>query len=488
MRRAGSRGHMTKPWGRTSATKGRLVFAAVGLSAPVLAAAGASCSSSMPPPAIVAEGGSGEAGGEAGAGFAFQQLGCGSAGLQSVIAVSGNTVGVASIASTTMTQTCTISPMQMPTTSQVPVFNVCYAQGTFQGTFASQVVTSQPYVTPTGVGLAFDSAGNAGIAYTGVGAMPASERCGANDAFYVKASGGTFGAALQVSNGSQSDAVVASQSGNCSQGVCNKGDVTGWWPSLGFDPNDNAFIAYRDVHFGFAVSDLTAKCDVELAEEQGGNFSVLTIDVSRGGGEYNRVAFNPQGLPVVAQYNTGGMPGVYVDEALVGGTLSAQAADGGWTWSQPFDGQVGPQLGFAINKQGLMSVAYFDSTSNRLFYTESTDGMTWTSPASVDNDGLTGQYPSLAFDPSGNPAIAYYRCSANISVTQCDPSQDGLFLARRTNGTWNVQTVHADPSVTDGLYPALAFVNGQAAIAFQITSFDPVSGTSSATWWIAEEQ
>jgi hypothetical protein len=442
----------------------------------------------MPPPAIVAEGGAGETGGDAGGGFAFQQLGCGSAGTQSVIAVSGNTVGVASLASTTMTQTCTIMPMQMPTTSQVPVWNVCYAEGPFHGTYASQVVTSQPYVSPTGVGVAFDSAGNAGIAYTGVGAMPAMERCGANDAFYVKASGATFGMPVQVSNGSTSDAVVAGQAGNCSQGVCNKGDVTGWWPSLGFDPSDNAFIAYRDVHFGFAVSDLTAKCDVELAEQQGGAFSVLTVDVSRGGGEYNRVAFDKQGLPVVAQYSTGGMPGVYVDEALVGGALSAQAADGGWTSSQPFNGQVGPQLGFAIDKQGLMSVAYFDSTTNRLFYTESTDGTTWSAPTPVDNDGLTGQYPSLAFDASGDPAIAYYRCSGNISVTQCDPSQDGLFLARRTNGSWNVQTVHADPAVTDGLYPALAFVNGQAVIAFQITSYDPVSGTSSATWWIAEAQ
>ena len=74
-----------------------------------------------------------------------------------------------------------------------------------------------------------------------------------------------------------------------------------------------------------------------------------------------------------------------------------------------------------------------------------------------------------------------------MSVTQCDPAQDGLYLARRTGGTWSTETVHADPSVSDGLYPALAFVNGHAAIAFQITSFDPVRHEP-ATWWIAEEQ
>jgi hypothetical protein len=488
MRRAGSLGQaMTKPGGRPTRARSRFLIAALGVvAAPAIA--GASCSSGPPPAAIVADAGPGEAGGEAGAGFGFQQLGCGAAGTQSVIAVSGNTVGVASLASTTMTQTCMIMPMQMTTTSQVPLWNVCYAEGQFQGMYNSQVVTSQPYVTATGVGLAFDSQGNAGIAYTGVGAMPAMERCGGNDSFLVKASAGTFGAPVQVSQGSMSDGLVASQAGNCSQGVCNEGDVTGWWPALAFDPSDNPFMAYRDVHFGFAVSDLTAKCDVELAEGQGGNFSVLTVDVSRGGGQYNRLAFTPQGLPVVAQYNTGGRPGVYVDQALVGGSVTAQAAAGGWTSSQPFSGQIGPQLGFGINSKGLMALAYFDATANRLFYIESNDGSTWSAPAAVDNDGLTGQYPSLAFDPSGNPAIAYYRCSANMSLTQCDPAQDGLYLARRMGGTWSVQTVHADSSVSDGLYPALAFVNGHAAIAFQITSFDPVSGTSSATWWIAEEQ
>ena len=468
--------------------KSRLVYAFLGVTLPALGAATLDCSSGPLPPARLAEAGPAEGGGDAGPQFTFVQLGCGSAGMQSTIAVSGTKVGVASLASTTMTQTCTITPMQQPTTSQVPVWNVCYAEGQWQGSFASTVVTSQPYVSPTGVGLAFDSTGNAAIAYTGVGATPAMERCGANDAFYAKASGGTFGTAVQVSNGSQSDGLVANQQGNCSQGVCDKGDVTGWWPSLGFAPGDEAMIAYRDVHYGFANDDLVAKTDVELAQDVGGTFSVLTVDVSRGGGEYNRLAFTPKGLPIVAQYSTGAVPGVVLDEALVGGSLGAQEADGGWTWSQPYNGQIGPQLGFAINAQGLMAVAYFDVQASLLYYTESMDGMAWSMPVTVDTDGLAGQFPSLAFDSSGNPAIAFYRCSDNIAMSTCDPTQDGLYLARRSGGSWSVEAVHADPSVQDGLYPALEFVNGHAAIAFQITSYDPISNTGSSSWVLAEEQ
>ena len=112
---------------------------------------------------------------------------------------------------------------------------------------------------------------------------------------------------------------------------------------------------------------------------------------------------------------------------------------------------------------------------------------TWGTPVSVDLNGTTGFYPSLAFDADGDPAIAYYRCNATTG-TNCDPTQDGLYLARRQGGTWSPEPVHTDPAVTDGLDPALAFVNGQAVIAFQITSFDPASQTSSSSWWVAEGQ
>ncbi len=429
-----------------------------------------------------------DAGADAGSAFAFKQLGCGSAGMQSAIAVSGSKVGIASLAETSSTQTCTIQPLGPVVTSQVPLWNVCYAESQPDGTYKSTVVTNQPYVDPTGVGLAFDSAGNAGIAYTGVGATPAQERCGANEAFLTRASGGVFGAPVQVSHGSQSDGLVASQAGNCSQNVCNSGDVTGWWPALAFDPSDNPAMVYRDVHFGFAVSDLTAKSDVELAQGTGGGFSVLTVDVSRGGGNYNRLALTPSGLPAVLEYSTGASPGVYLDRDLVNGGLAAQEADGGWSSTQVFAGQVDPQLGFGISRQGLFAAAYFDSGTSRLFYVESSDGSTWSSPTAVDNSGLTGQYPSLAFDSSGNPAIAYYRCAGSARATQCDPTQDGLYLARRKAGAWSAASVHADASVTDGLYPALAFAGGKAVIAFQIKSFDAVSQTSSVSWWVAEEQ
>lgn len=445
------------------------------------------CSSNPPPPATVTKpDATSGAGGDAGA-YTFKSLGCGAAGTQSVAAVSGTTVAFASLAQTTTPQACTISPLGSTNTSKPYVWNICYAAADSGGNYTSQVVTSQPYLGPTGVGLAFNAEGSPTIAFTGVGSTPPAETCGSNDLFVTSMQAGAFSTPVQVSNGSQSGGLIASQQGNCSQNICDLGDTTGFWPAIGFDPSGNAMMPFRDIHYGFAADDF-AKSDVEFAEQSGGSYSILTIDVSRGGGTYNRIAFSPEGLPAVLQFNAKGqLPGVYIDREVTGGSLSAQEATGAWVAQQLSTGQIDEQLGFAINSKGLYSVAYYDMGSTRLLYTESTDGTTWSTPVSVDLNGDTGHYPSLAFDADGNPAIAYYRCSATLqNVGNCDPASDGLYLARRTGTTWVPAVVSANPSVRDGMYPALAFVNGKPVIAFQQSSVDAISQTTTITWWVAE--
>jgi len=422
--------------------------------------------------------------------YIIKPLGCGQAGTQSVAAVSGSTIAFASLAATTMTATCTDMPLGPVEMSQVDVWNVCYAAADSGGEFVSHIVTSQPYLGPTGVGLAFDSSGTATVAYTGIGSggsAPPKQTCGSNQLYVTSFKNGSFTTPLQISNGSMSNGEIMSMAGNCNQNICNEGDTTGFWPAVGFDPGGNAFIPFRDEHFGFAVDDF-AKSDVELAEQTGGTYSVLTVDVSRGGGTYNRIAFSPSGLPAVVQFDEKGQsPGVYIDRQTKSDSFSAQQAPGVWVAAQLTTGQVNPILGFAISSSGVYGVAYNDQQSGILHYIESSDGTNWSSPVEIDVNGDTGQYPSLAFDANNNPAIAYYRRNAQIQATSCDPSSDGLLLARRTGTHWGSEVIHADPSITDGAYPALAFVNGKAFIAFQETSTDAISKVTTSTWWVAEE-
>lgn len=430
------------------------------------------CSSSDEAPrATTIDGGTGGADAAAGVPFKVQALeGCGAAGTQAVAAVSGAKVAFASLAPTTKSTPCTT----MNGVSEVQVWDVCYAASQGQGQYKTTVVTSQPYLTPTGVGLAFDPAGEATLAFTGGG--PANLRCGAAELFFAKTAGGTFGAPTKVASGSQSAAVVPEQAVNCAaQDVCNKGDATGFWPSIAFDPSGRPAVVFRDLHFGFATDDF-ASSDVEFAPGPG--FSLLTVDVARGGGTYLRLAFTPAGKAAVAHYNADNNPSIWIN----------RETDAGWQSQKLADGPIGEQIGFAVSDKGLFALAYYDKGSSRLRYMDSSDGATWSAPSNVDLDGSTGFYPSLAFDASGDPAIAYYRCNAKgPSEPNCDASHDGLYLARRKGGKWQVQAVRTQDGTFEGLYPALAFVNGKAAIAFQAKSFDPASQKNTVTWWVAEE-
>lgn len=432
---------------------------------------GCSSSDESAPRATSSLDGGGGGGPEVGAPpFKVQELeGCGGAGTQAVAAVSGSKVAFASLAPTTKSSPCTT----MNGVSQVQVWDVCYAASQGQGRYETRVVTSEPYVAPTGVGLALDPAGEATLAFTGGG--PASLRCGASELFFARTAGGTFGAPTRIASGSKSGALVPDQAVHCAaQDVCNQGDATGFWPSIAFDPAGRPAVVFRDLHFGFATDDF-ASSDVEFASGPG--FSLLTVDVARGGGTYLRLAFTPAGKAAVAHYNAD-KPSIWIN----------RESDAGWQSQKVADGEIGEQLGFAVSRQGLFGLAFYDDGSSRLRFMESSDGATWSPPSNVDLDGSTGFYPSLAFDDAGEPAIAYYRCnSRGPSEPSCDASQDGLYLARRKGGTWQVQAVRTQSGLFEGLYPALAFVNGKAAIAYQERSFDPVSKQNTVTWWVAEE-
>jgi hypothetical protein len=393
---------------------------------------------------------------------------CGQAGYQTVASANGSKVAFATLASTSRTATCAIENR----TASAPVYDICVVLPTATG-FAGSIAASQPYAAMMGVGITLDKSGEPVLAYTG--GPSADFRCGASDMLMASVSGGKLGTPSTIAAGSQSTGMPADQAINCAaQDVCNQGDATGYWPSIARDPASGTLgVAFRDLHFGFANDDF-ASSDVEFA--RGPGYAVYTVDVARGGGTYNRLAFSPTGKAAVVHYRLD-QPTVWLDWE------TAQ----GWSSQQLFTGKIREQLGFGISAQGLYALAYFDEANKLLMYRESTDGETWTSAESVDRDGLTGYYPSLAFDDQGNPAIAYYRCGDYGVGDGCDARKDGLILAIRRQGTWEVRKVVGDPSIYDGLYSALAFVGGKAAIAYQSNYYDSVAGTSKVSLHIAKE-
>jgi hypothetical protein len=406
---------------------------------------------------------------------------CGQAGLQNQIAVApdGSTVGVVTIADNKKTGTCT--PLQRGPMS-VPVYDLCFAESADGGKFATTTVSSEAYIAFTGVGLAYSPAGEAAVAYTGNarGVAEAQQRCGASNLLMRSGKAGQFGAPRTLATSSQGTPVPDQQK-NCIQDVCNSGDAVGYWPAVAFSPTTSQpAVIYRDLHFGFAADDF-ASSDVEYAAGPG--FSILTVDVARGGGTFGHLAFRKNGQAVVVHYNgerEKSTDGIWVNQDTGGGVwaaarVSAVVTEGG--------------LGFAISKQGLHALAYYDSGSPRLSYVESNDGQSWSTPVDIDTDGITGQFPALAFNDSGEPCVAYYRCrDYDPTNRSCDQDRDGLMLARRSGTTWAVESVSAQAGVLDGTYPALAFVAGKAVIAFQKSAFDPGTGKTHNELDVAREQ
>jgi hypothetical protein len=404
--------------------------------------------------------------------------GCANPGFQTAIARGpGATVGLVTLAGPSAKSACTT--MNGP--AQVDTWDVCYAES--QGApFALATVTSQQYLGPTGVALAFAPTGGAAtIAFTGnaSGVAMAGLRCGANTLMMMSGTGGHFGAPSLVHAGSQSDALVPDQASQCIQNICNLGDATGFWPALAFDPQGHPAFAFRDLHYGFATEDF-ASSDVEYAS--GAPPTVLTVDVARGGGTYAHLAFTPGGDPAILHYN--GERNLASD-----GIWLNHGHAGAWSEKKLAGARIGEQLGFGVSPAGRFSVAYHDADAVKLVYLESDDGTTWSDPVDVDTDGITGQFPSLAFDDAGEPAIAYYRCNDyDPTKRDCDTERDGLLVARRAAGAWSSDRVTQASGVFDGAYPAIAFAGGKAVVAFQVRSYDPGSGKTTYTMQVAREQ
>lgn len=389
----------------------------------------------------------------------------GSGGYQTALAVRGNKLALVTLSSTTSSTPCALEGRQPVA---VPSYDLWYAESTGGGAFVTRKVTTEGYLALTGVGLALDAAGTASVAYTG---GPAAEgRCGATDLMLRTGGSGGFGAGTMLAAGSQSTALVPDQAASCVQDVCNSGDATGYWPAIGFRPAGGAAnqmaIAFRDLHFGWAADDFQSS-DVELYTPA----AITTIDVSRGGGTYARIGFAPSGDAVVAHYNG--------ERASAQGIWVHREVAGQWSAKRVTTARAGEQLGFAVAPNGRISIAYYDPDLVKLSYVESTNGTTWSSPEDVSTDGITGQFPSLAIDAAGEPAIAYYRCNDYHPTNRtCDGNKDGLYLARRSGGVWTSHPVVAAPGAMEGSYPALGFVAGKAVIAHQVRTFDPGTGTT----------
>ena len=97
-------------------------------------------------------------------------------------------------------------------------------------------------------------------------------------------------------------------------------------------------------------------------------------------------------------------------------------------------------VSLAVDPAGNPALTYFDNNTAQLIYASRVDGV-W-SLETVDADGDTGRYSSLAFDADGTPHVTYYKTESASSGT--------VRYAVKTAGTWETQDVDSLSDVRPG--------------------------------------
>jgi hypothetical protein len=312
-----------------------------------------------------------------------------------------------------------------------------------------------------GLSLAFDGNGRPAVAFLGGG----NEN---NTAYWFQSDAAV---AYRDAAGRWTERVAAVSGDQATAGnpVSDRGPVVGLFPALVFN-GTQAIVAYRDVHGGqFELQDWDGS-DLEVAV--GGPATWTRRVVTAGGND--KQAWGGHTSMVMAN----GQPALVHDQVFGSGDgygqnvfFQRRNADGSWTGAVKVQSVGNTQLGASLawSTQLGYGVAVVDRSSDRLTFTSSLDGTSWTQPDPVFQSGSGGWYPSLAIDPqSHEPSIAFHVCAfaAGVDETGCNPLQDELRVTTR-NGLslqWNEALVDAE----GGYSPKLAFLStGQRVVAYR---------------------
>ena len=183
------------------------------------------------------------------------------------------------------------------------------------------------------------------------------------------------------------------------------------------------------------------------------------------GGQYNSLAFGPDGYPAVSHYSA--TSAILRFSRYNGSTWTTTNVD-----TNTF---VGTYSSLAFAPGGQPAIAYYDATNTNLKYARY-NGTTWAIETVDNNAGNVGQHASLGFNGDGRAVIAYY-----------DATNGDLKIARHNGAFFELSTVDSTGDVGKACSLAIG-PDGQPAIAYynaaaQQFKFARYNGSS---WIIAQ--
>ena len=282
--------------------------------------------------------------------------------------------------------------------------------------------------------------------------------CGANDVGVLTKDGDEWSLETAVTS-----------SGEAATGMPGSdfGEVVGYWPALAFDNEGNPGVAYRDVHAGSIQGDDLTRADMEFAHRRGG-WSTVAVDAGEGAGEYNQLLFDAQNRAVILYHNP-----VEQTSDRVGLWLARAGAEpDSWEEHRIFDSKTTPRPSIALDpNSNTLVIAFYNPLEGRPYLArqDSAESITeWSFERLGDDRYNEGIHPSVAFDPEGKLAIAWYRCNRVGTGGACDPVEDALVFWWDADGEWIKEVVDTGDNGECGYSPVLAFdAEGRAVVAYQ---------------------
>jgi subtilisin family serine protease len=194
-------------------------------------------------------------------------------------------------------------------------------------------------------------------------------------------------------------------------------------------------------------------------------------------GAANDLAYDRDGVLHFAYYNP----------AIHNIKYATRNTSGLWSATKVVDttgNDVGATLSLALDPTGKPALAYYDATHGDANYARF-DGQKW-KISIIDSKNIAGQFPSLAFDLAGNPVVAYYRkTSGDLRVMRHDGTQwvrnevdvadnVGQFNSLSVSANGTIGVAYADATHGDLKYAQTAGTGGQ----WSVETVDDLRGTA----------
>lgn len=237
--------------------------------------------------------------------------------------------------------------------------------------------------------------------------------------------------------------------------------LAGTVASVAFDSNGDVHVAYQFLYEGcdsmnyqypdlyYVKKDRTSLDAVDSIEEQVEGNQYGGINIQNNVGDHSKIVIDSQDNPVIFYY-------AELSDNTKGLRVARRQTGGTWVKEWIETGCVVGGISAGINDQGKLGVAYYvkaytDGREDEHLLKYAQEQSTSWSIQIVDDSTLSGKYPSLSFDSSGNPAIAYYEME-----TYSGYDLKNLKLARFDGTSWTDREVVASTGDV-GLYNSLWF-------------------------------